>query len=90
VQTVENAVRSMTSLSALICGLRDRGQVREGMKADLVIFDPETIRDTATFFEPHHYAAGVEHVLVNGTFVVEAGKITGSRPGVLIKRQRGE
>jgi N-acyl-D-amino-acid deacylase len=86
VQTVENAVRSMTSLPALICGLRDRGLIREGFRADLVVFDPATIGDTATFFEPHRYAAGVEHVLVNGTFVVEAGKTTGARPGVLIKR----
>ena len=84
VQTVENAVRSMTSLPALICGLRDRGLVREGQRADLVVFDPAMIADTATFFEPHRYAAGVEHVLVNGTFVVEGGKITGARPGVVI------
>ncbi|OGD10431.1 MAG: hypothetical protein A2Y86_08915 [Candidatus Aminicenantes bacterium RBG_13_62_12] len=87
VQTVENAVRSMTSLPAQICGLRDRGMVREGFMADLVVFDPDEIRDTATFFEPHRCAAGVEHALVNGVFVVEDGAITGRRPGVVIKKR---
>jgi len=87
VQSVESAVRSMTSLPALICGLRDRGMVREGFRADLVVFDPATIRDTATFFEPHQYAAGVEFVLVNGTFVVEAGRLTGKRPGTVLTRK---
>jgi N-acyl-D-amino-acid deacylase len=84
--SLESAVRSMTSLPALICGLRDRGLVRENLRADLVVFDPGTIADTATFFEPHRYAAGIDYVLVNGRFTVEAGKTTGARPGVLIKR----
>lgn len=84
--TLENAVRSSTSLPAQILGLRDRGMVREGFHADLVVFDPETIKDTATFFEPHQYAEGIEYVLVNGTFVVENGKLTWQKPGdVLIK-----
>jgi N-acyl-D-aspartate/D-glutamate deacylase len=87
VQSVENAVRSMTSLPALICRLRDRGMVREGFRADLVVFDPQTIKDMATFFEPHQYAAGIEYVLVNGTFVVEAGKLTGKRPGIVLTRK---
>jgi N-acyl-D-amino-acid deacylase len=84
--SVEDAVRSMTSLPATICGLRDRGMVREGFRADLAVFDPESIRDTATFFEPHQYASGIEYVLVNGTFTVEAGKPTGARPGTVITR----
>lgn len=86
VQSLENAVRSMTSLPALICGLRDRGLVREGLRADLVVFDPATIADTATFFEPHKHSAGIDHVLVNGKFTVEAGKLTGARPGMLLKK----
>jgi N-acyl-D-amino-acid deacylase len=86
VQSLENAVRSMTSLPALICGLRDRGLVREGMRADLTVFDPATIADTATFFEPHRYAAGIDYVLVNGKFTVEAGKLTGARPGLLLRK----
>jgi N-acyl-D-amino-acid deacylase len=86
VLSLESTVRSMTSLPALICGLRDRGLVREGQWADLVVFDPTTIADTATFFEPHRQAAGIDYVLVNGTFTVEAGKMTGARPGVLLKK----
>jgi len=86
VLSLESAIRSMTSLPALICGLRDRGLVREGLRADLVVFDPETISDTATFFEPHRYAAGIDHVLVNGKFTLEAGKMTGARPGLLLKK----
>lgn len=86
VLSLENAVRSMTSLPALICGLRDRGLVREGLRADLVVFDPATIADTATFFEPHRHAAGIDYVLVNGEFTVDAGKLTGARPGMLLKK----
>lgn len=86
VVSLEDAVRSMTSLPALICGLRDRGLVRESMRADLVVFDPATIADTATFFEPHRHAAGIDHVLVNGRFTVENGKMTGARPGLLLKK----
>lgn len=86
VQSLESAVRSMTSLPALICGLRDRGLVREGLRADLVVFDPATIADTATFFEPHRHAAGIDYVLVNGKFTVEAGQLTGARPGQLLRK----
>jgi N-acyl-D-amino-acid deacylase len=86
VQSLENAVRSMTSLPALICGLRDRGLVREGFRADLVVFDPATVADTATFFEPHRHAAGIDFVLVNGKFTVDGGKPTGARPGQLLKK----
>ncbi len=86
VVSLEDAVRSMTSLPALICGLRDRGLVREGMRADLVVFDPATIADTATFFEPHRHADGVDYVLVNGSFTVESGKMTGARPGRLLRK----
>lgn len=87
VTTVENAVRGATSLPAQILGLRDRGMVREGFWADLVVFDPETIRDAATFFEPHQQAEGIDYVLVNGVFVVEDGKLAGRRPGIVISRQ---
>lgn len=84
--SVENAVRSMTSLPALICGLRDRGMVMEGFHADLVVFDLDDIRDTATFFEPHQHAEGIEYVLVNGTFVIDSGEPTGKNPGIVIRR----
>ena len=87
VLSVENAVRSSTSLPAVILGLRDRGMVREGFHADIVVFDPETIRDTATFFEPHRHSEGIVHVLVGGEFAVEDGAITGRRAGRVITRQ---
>ena len=79
--TLEDAVRKMTSLPATRVGLSERGLVRPGMKADLVVFDPATIRDRATFERPHAYAEGVSCVLVNGILVVDEGRLTGVRPG---------
>lgn len=84
INTVEDAVRSATSLPALICRLADRGQVRTGFAADLVVFDLEKIKDASTVFEPHKHAEGIEYVLVNGVFVVEAGSLTGKRPGIIL------
>lgn len=79
--TLADAVRSATSLPAQILGLIDRGQVRAGYAADLVVFDPGRLRDRATPFEPHRYAEGIDAVLVGGTFVVEGGVPTGTLPG---------
>jgi N-acyl-D-amino-acid deacylase len=84
--TLEDAVRASTSLPAQILGLRNRGMIREGFQADVVVFDPERIQDTATFFEPHQYAEGIAYVLVNGTFVVEKGKLTWKKPGIVITK----
>jgi N-acyl-D-amino-acid deacylase len=84
--SLEAAIRSSTSLPAQIMGLRDRGQIREGMAADLVIFDLATIRDKATFFEPHQYSEGIDYVFVNGVAVVDATKLTGALPGKVITR----
>jgi N-acyl-D-amino-acid deacylase len=84
--SVEHAIRSSTSLPALIMGLKDRGLIREGMAADLVILDLATIRDNATFFEPHQYPEGIEHVFVNGVAVVESSKLTWALPGKVIIR----
>lgn len=84
--TVESAIRSSTSLPAMIMGLKDRGLIREGMVADLVVFDLSTIRDKATFFEPHQYSEGVDYVFVNGVAVVEGGKPTWALPGKVITR----
>jgi len=84
--SLENAVRASTSLPAQIMGLHDRGMIREGFCADLVVFDPNTIRDTATFFEPHQYAEGIEFVMVNGTFVVDKGELTWKRHGSVLTR----
>jgi dihydroorotase/N-acyl-D-amino-acid deacylase len=84
VLTLEEAVRRMSSFPAARLGLSDRGLLRPGMKADLVIFDPARIRDTATFAQPHQYAEGVVHVFVNGKPVVLNGKVTQERPGEVI------
>jgi N-acyl-D-amino-acid deacylase len=68
--------------------LKDRGVVREGNMADLVIMDLERIRDAATFFEPHQYPEGIENVLVSVKFVVYGGEPTGSLPGKIITTWR--
>jgi dihydroorotase/N-acyl-D-amino-acid deacylase len=82
---LEEAVRKMTSFPAARVGLTDRGLVRPGMKADLTVFDPATIRDRATFAEPHAYAQGVSLVLVNGVVVVDEGRLSGARPGRVLR-----
>ena len=79
--SLEHAIRSSTSLPAQIMRLKDRGQVREGFAADLVIFDLATIRDKATFFEPHQHSEGILYVFVNGVAVVDGTKLTGAMPG---------
>ncbi len=80
------AVRKMTSLPADQVGLRDRGRLAKGMKADVVVFDPLRVRDEATFQDPHRYPAGIPYVLVNGTLVVEKESHTGRRPGKVLRR----
>ncbi|HSM61217.1 MAG TPA: D-aminoacylase [Longimicrobiales bacterium] len=87
--SVESALRASTSLPAQIVGLRDRGQVREGFWADLVLFDLEALEDRSTFFEPHRHATGIRHVLVNGAFVVRDGEILLGTPGRVITSRRG-
>ncbi|HET9218489.1 MAG TPA: D-aminoacylase [Terriglobia bacterium] len=84
VLSLEEAIRKMTSFPAQRVGLTDRGILREGMKADLVIFDPNTVRDVATFEQPHQYAEGVTTVVINGQIAFEDGKITPARPGRLL------
>jgi N-acyl-D-amino-acid deacylase len=79
--TLEEAVRKMTSLAASRVGLMDRGLLRPGMYADITVFDPNSIKDVATFQEPMHYSLGVKHVFVNGRPVISDGSITQERPG---------
>ena len=79
--SMEEAVRKMTSLPARRIGLPDRGLVKEKLKADLVVFDPAAIRDTATFEKPQAYPEGIPYVLVNGKVVLANGKRTRERPG---------
>lgn len=84
--SLEHAIRSSTSLPARIMDLKDRGQIREGFAADLVVFDLATIRDKATFFEPHQHSEGIDYVFVNGTAMVDGGKLTHARPGRILVR----
>ena len=86
VLSLEAAIRAATSLPAEILGLSDRGVLRVGAAADVVVFDPDTIRDQATFFEPHQYSEGVEFVVVNGVLVVDGGAPTWALPGRVITR----
>jgi dihydroorotase/N-acyl-D-amino-acid deacylase len=82
---LEEAIRKMTAMPAQRIGLMDRGLLRPGMKADLVVFDPERVADTATFENPHQYAVGVSHVVVNGEVAFENGAITAARPGRVLR-----
>jgi len=84
---LEDAIRKMTSLSAAKAGLVDRGQLRAGAFADVVLFDAERVADKATYTEPFQYSVGVEYVLVNGLVVLEQGKHTGAKPGKALKRR---
>jgi N-acyl-D-amino-acid deacylase len=79
--TLEDAIRKMTSFPAARLGFTDRGVLRPGMKADIAIFDPAKVRDTATFTAPHSYAEGFFAVIVNGQVVFEKGAMTEARPG---------
>jgi N-acyl-D-aspartate/D-glutamate deacylase len=82
--TLEDAVRKMSAFPAQRIGLADRGVLRQGMRADIAIFDPNTVRDLATFERPHQYAEGVTHVIVNGLVAFEDGKMTAARPGRIL------
>ena len=81
---LEEAIRKMTSLPAQVLRLKDRGLLREGYHADLVVFDPDKVADRATYQQPKQYCAGVEYVLVNGSVVIDGGDHTGARPGMVV------
>jgi N-acyl-D-aspartate/D-glutamate deacylase len=81
---LEDAVRKMTSLPAQTMRLKDRGLLKEGYWADVVVFDPDAVSDAATYENPQQYAKGVPFVLVNGTVVIDNGNHTGARPGKII------
>lgn len=83
--SLEDAIRKMTSLPANRVGLRDRGILKPGVYADVVIFDPNTVMDKATFEDPHQYSDGIEYVFVNGQPVWENGKFTGKLPGRILR-----
>lgn len=83
----EEAVRRMTSLPAQKFGLHERGLLRPGYAADIVVFDPSKVADRATFQQPHQYPEGIPYVLVNGRLVVDQGRHTGVRSGVTIRKR---
>jgi N-acyl-D-amino-acid deacylase len=83
--TLQEAIRRLTTLPAANLGLRGRGALRPGYFADVVVFDPATIADRATFDQPHQYATGVSHVFVNGVQVLRAGEHTGALPGRVVR-----
>ena len=76
----------MTGLAAQKLRWAERGLLKKEYKADLVIFDPQTVADCATFEEPHQYPQGINHVVVNGKFVIRDGKHTGARSGSVLRR----
>jgi dihydroorotase/N-acyl-D-amino-acid deacylase len=83
--TLEDAIRKFTSLPAQRVRLGDRGVIKQGMWADLVVFDPATVRDAATFEDPNHYSLGMQYVLVNGVPVIDDGRMSGRRPGKVLR-----
>lgn len=86
--TLEHAIRSMTSLPAMVFGMEDRGVIREGAAADIVIFDPAKVVDRATYLDPHQLADGMSYVLVNGQVVIDQGKFTTAMPGKVLRHRR--
>ncbi|MEX2640019.1 MAG: amidohydrolase family protein [Balneolales bacterium] len=84
--TLENAIRSMTSLPASVLRLNERGAIRQGAVADLAIFDLDQIKDVATYTDPHHYSEGMVHVLVGGKFGIKNAEFTGELNGRVLKK----
>jgi N-acyl-D-amino-acid deacylase len=85
VLTLEDAIRRMTTLPARTFRFQDRGQLRAGAAADIVIFDPEKVEDKATFINPHQYSAGFDYVIVNGHIAVDEGKLVNARSGAILR-----
>jgi N-acyl-D-aspartate/D-glutamate deacylase len=83
--TLEQAVHKMSGLTASQLHIKDRGLIKEGLAADLVVFDPATVADRATFTDPFQYAVGISTVIVNGQVVLDNGRHTGARPGLVIR-----
>jgi dihydroorotase/N-acyl-D-amino-acid deacylase len=83
--TLEEAIRKMTSLPASRMRLTDRGVLRPGMRADVVAFDPDQVRERSTYSDPTHYSEGIPYVVVNGVLVVDEGRITSARPGRILR-----
>jgi N-acyl-D-amino-acid deacylase len=86
--SLEGAIRSMTSLPASVFRMKDRGQIREGSIADIVVFDPDTIRDRAEYERPHQLSEGMRYVFVNGTLAIDNGDFTTSLNGRVLSRSQ--
>jgi dihydroorotase/N-acyl-D-amino-acid deacylase len=82
---LEDAIRKMTSATTRRLGIRDRGILQEGLFADIVVFNPATIIDLATYENPNQLSVGVQHVFVNGVPVVKDGKVTNATPGMALR-----
>ncbi|MDB5583307.1 MAG: D-aminoacylase, partial [Bradyrhizobium sp.] len=87
--TREDAVRKMTSWPAQRMGLTDRGLIREGMRADVLVFDPARVQDNATYQHPVLVATGIDDVIVNGKLTIDEGRMTGVRAGVVLRHGCG-
>jgi N-acyl-D-aspartate/D-glutamate deacylase len=83
--SLEEAVKKMTSMPAAQIGQPERGRIAEGLFADIAVFDPQQIADRATYTDPHQYAVGIRHVIVNGVAVIRDASFTGDRPGRWLK-----
>ena len=88
--TLPEAIRKMTSYPAQRLGISDRGLILDGMKADLVVFDPQTIGPRTTYEDPKQYAVGVDHVMVNGELVLEGGRMTSQLPGRALRQRAAD
>ena len=86
--SIENAIRKMTSNPAKRLGLTDRGVLEEGYFADIVVFDPLEIQDVSTFEHPHHYAKGIDYLIINGVLAIDEGIFTGEMAGKFIKNHK--
>ena len=86
--SLARALESMTGQPARVLGVADRGVMRPGAFADVVVFDPRRLRDTATYERPHALAEGMVHVFVNGVAAISAGEVTGQRAGRVLRRDR--
>jgi N-acyl-D-amino-acid deacylase len=85
--SLANAVRKMTGMPARILGLTDRGLLREGLRADITIFDAERVTDRATYMAPRQFPDGIPYVIVNGALAVDGGVPTGARVGQVLRRE---
>ena len=84
--SLEEAIYKMTSFPAQTYGLNKRGQIKEGMMADIVIFDANTIEDKATFIDPHQYPVGIDYVLVNGKKAIDQGQFLNKKEGRVLRK----